>query len=82
MAGSYQLRRFMRPRTLSTKPGLHWGLGLSQYTQVTSPLRRYPDLLAHQQIRAFLQGRPPLSEEEVLAALAAGEAAAAATVLA
>jgi exoribonuclease-2 len=29
-----------------------------------------------------LQGRPPLSEEEVLVALAAGEAAAAATVLA
>jgi exoribonuclease-2 len=80
MAGSYQLRRCMRPRTLSAKPGLHWGLGLEQYTQVTSPLRRYTDLLAHQQIRAFLQGRPPLSEEEVLLALAAGEAAAAATV--
>lgn len=80
MAGSYQLRRCMRPRTLSAKPGLHWGLGLSQYTQVTSPLRRYTDLLAHQQIRAFLQGRPPLSEEEVLLALAAGEAAASATV--
>jgi exoribonuclease-2 len=70
----------MRPRTLSAKPGLHWGLGLEQYTQVTSPLRRYTDLLAHQQIRAFLQGRPPLSEEEVLLALAAGEAAATATI--
>jgi exoribonuclease-2 len=80
MAGSYQLRRCMRPRTLSAKPGPHWGLGLEQYTQVTSPLRRYTDLLAHQQIRACLQGRLPLSEEEVLVALAAGEAAAAATV--
>ncbi|GHV79462.1 exoribonuclease II [Spirochaetia bacterium] len=80
MAGSYQLRRCMRPRTLSAKPGLHWGLGLSQYTQVTSPLRRYTDLLAHQQIRAFLQGRPPLTEEEVLLALAVGEAGASATV--
>ncbi|MFP3042247.1 RNB domain-containing ribonuclease [Treponema primitia] len=85
MAGSYQLRRCMRPRTLSTKPGLHWGLGLEQYTQVTSPLRRYTDLLAHQQIRAFLKtgayrDRAPLAEEKILIALAAGEAAAAATV--
>jgi exoribonuclease-2 len=80
MAGSYQLRRCMRPRTLSVKPGLHWGLGLSQYTQVTSPLRRYTDLLAHQQIRAFLEGRPPLSEEEVSLALTTGEAGASATI--
>jgi exoribonuclease-2 len=70
----------MRPRTLSVKPGLHWGLGLEQYTQVTSPLRRYTDLLAHQQIRARLSGREPLDEDAVLLALAAGEAAAVATV--
>jgi exoribonuclease-2 len=53
---------------------------LAEYTQVTSPLRRYTDLLAHQQIRAFLRGAPPLTEEEVLFRLAAGEAAAAAAV--
>jgi exoribonuclease-2 len=85
MAGSYQLRRCMRPRTLSVKPGLHWGLGLDEYTQVTSPLRRYTDLLAHQQIRAALSAgaykdRLPLTEDEVLLALAAGEAATLATV--
>ncbi|MDR2484179.1 MAG: RNB domain-containing ribonuclease, partial [Treponema sp.] len=76
MAGSFQLRRCMRPRTLSVKPGIHWGLGLDEYTQVTSPLRRYTDLLAHQQIRAFLRNEPPLQEEEVILRLAAGEAAA------
>jgi exoribonuclease-2 len=80
LAGSYQIRRCMRPRTLSAKPGSHWGLGLEGYTQVTSPLRRYTDLLAHQQIRAFLTGTPPLTEEEVLFRLAAGEAAASAAV--
>jgi exoribonuclease-2 len=80
MAGSYQLRRCMRPRTLSVKPAAHWGLGLAEYTQVTSPLRRYTDLLAHQQIRAFLRGEPPLGEEELLPRLAAGEAAAVAGV--
>jgi exoribonuclease-2 len=85
MAGSYQIRRCMRPRTLSVKPGRHDGLGLEQYTQVTSPLRRYTDLLAHQQIRASLgagayRDIPPLDEDALLPALAAGEAAAAATV--
>jgi exoribonuclease-2 len=94
MAGFYQLRRCMRPRTLSTKPSRHWGLGMDTYTQVTSPLRRYTDLLAHLQIRALLRqeagllckeaglpdGREPLSADEVSARLGAGEAAAAAVV--
>ncbi|MDR3303671.1 MAG: RNB domain-containing ribonuclease [Treponema sp.] len=80
LAGSYQMRRCMRPRSLSAKPGLHWGLGLEAYTQVTSPLRRYTDLLAHEQIRALLCDKPPLSEDELLLHLAAGEAAASATV--
>jgi exoribonuclease-2 len=80
MAGACQLRRCMRPRTLSVKPGRHWGLGLAVYTQVTSPLRRYTDLLAHLQIRALLRGEEPLTEEEALARLGAGEAAASAVV--
>jgi exoribonuclease-2 len=78
MAGAYQLRRCMRPRSLSVKPGPHAGLGLELYTQVTSPLRRYTDLLAHQQIRAIL-GRapsPPLEEEALLLRLSAAEASA------
>jgi len=78
MAGSYQLRRCMRPRILSVKQGRHGGLGLDTYTQVTSPLRRYTDLLAHIQIRRFLRGGEVLSADEVLARIAAGEAAAAA----
>ena len=90
LAGAWQLRRCMRPRILSVKPGVHWGLGLDEYTQVTSPLRRYTDLLCHQQIRAWLntnegrgeasRGQGPLSEEEVLFRLGAAEAAAAAAV--
>jgi exoribonuclease-2 len=78
-AGSYQLRRCMRPRTLSARPAPHWGLGLDVYTQVTSPLRRYTDLLAHLQIRAMLRGGEPLSAEEVSVRLGAAEAAAQAT---
>ncbi|MDR0375698.1 MAG: RNB domain-containing ribonuclease [Treponema sp.] len=80
LAGSYQLRRCMRPRVLSTKPADHFGLGLAVYTQVTSPLRRYTDLLAHQQIRSVLREEKPISEEDVLVRLAASEAAALAVV--
>ncbi|MCL1813892.1 MAG: RNB domain-containing ribonuclease [Treponema sp.] len=81
-AGSYQLRRCMRPRSVSAKSGYHWGLGLDSYSQVTSPLRRYTDLLAHQQIYACLckeagvPGYEPLNEEALLYCLAAGDAAA------
>jgi exoribonuclease-2 len=81
LAGSYQLRRCMRPRRVSAKSGYHWGLGLDAYTQVTSPLRRYTDLLAHLQLRACLDaerdGAPKLlDEDELLLRLAAADAAA------
>ena len=76
IAGSFQLRRCMRPRSVSIKPSPHWGLGIDAYTQVTSPLRRYTDLLAHIQLRAILRGEKPLSAEEVSVRLAAAEAAA------
>jgi exoribonuclease-2 len=76
LAGAWQMRRCMRPRTISAKPAVHWGLGLDQYTQVTSPLRRYTDLLCHQQIRAFLKGGELLSGDEVLFRVSAAEAAA------
>jgi exoribonuclease-2 len=79
-AGSMQLRKCMRPRVLSTKPGRHQGLGLDTYSQVTSPLRRYTDLLSHIQIRSFLRGEKLLGADEVMAHLGAGEAAAAAAV--
>jgi exoribonuclease-2 len=79
-AGSWQMRRCMRPRILSTKPGCHQGLGLDTYTQVTSPLRRYTDLLAHLQIRAFLRKEIPLGTDELSARLGFCEAAASAAV--
>jgi exoribonuclease-2 len=75
-AGAYQLRSTMRPRRLSTEPGAHGGLGLELYSQVTSPLRRYSDLLAHLQIRAALRGEEALEGEEVLLRLGAAESAA------
>ncbi|HEV8320671.1 MAG TPA: RNB domain-containing ribonuclease [Myxococcota bacterium] len=40
----------------SLKPGRHAGLGVDQYLQVTSPIRRYLDLVAHRQLKALAAG--------------------------
>lgn len=57
-------RQFKASRT-SLEPEHHFGLGLSLYTRATSPLRRYLDLVVHQQLRLFLAGEPVLSEQEL-----------------
>lgn len=59
-------RRLMSPSYQSTTPGIHAGLGMPLYVQATSPLRRYLDLVAHQQLRAFLRGDALLDEQEIL----------------
>jgi len=47
----------------NVRPGRHMGLGLEPYAQVTSPMRRYLDLVAHQQLRAHLcEQIPPEGE--------------------
>ncbi len=66
MAEMYAYRRLFKPSRASLEPGPHFGLGLDTYTRVTSPLRRYADLIVHQQLRTFLGGGDPLSAEQVL----------------
>ena len=54
------LRSTMARSTLSTDaPARHAGLGLAAYTQATSPIRRYADLVAHWQVKAVLRGEEP-----------------------
>jgi exoribonuclease-2 len=65
LAGMYAVRQTLRPSQYSTAPGPHAGLGLAAYVQATSPLRRYLDLVTHQQLRAFVAGPRPLGGQEL-----------------
>jgi exoribonuclease-2 len=60
MAAMYAYRRQFKPTQVKTQPEPHAGLGLAVYSRSTSPLRRYSDLLTHQQLRAHLAGREPM----------------------
>src|SRR5690606_22441071 len=48
-------RRLLKRAETSTSMGLHYGLGLDAYTQFTSPIRRYQDLVLHRQIKLWLK---------------------------
>jgi exoribonuclease II len=73
LAGMYALRRFMKRGQLKSLPARHAGIGLDAYTQVTSPLRRYQDLIVHQQLRAHIRGRDLFTSQEILQRLGATE---------
>ena len=51
-----EILRSLQPTVLSTNPGLHFTLALQAYVQVSSPLRRYSDLVMHRQMKASLRG--------------------------
>ncbi|MGB5714777.1 MAG: ribonuclease R family protein [Waterburya sp.] len=60
------LRSCMPRSEMSMSPIRHACLGLESYVQVTSPIRRYTDLLSHFQIKAHLRGEElPFSREEL-----------------
>jgi exoribonuclease II len=66
-ARSCAMRRCMPKSEMSTTPARHAGLALNTYCQVTSPIRRYTDLLAHFQIKAHLRGDAlPFTAEQLL----------------
>ncbi|HQL33498.1 MAG TPA: RNB domain-containing ribonuclease [Treponemataceae bacterium] len=76
LAGEYRKRRGMRSRKVGTVPADHAGLGLGMYSQVTSPLRRYGDLVAHQQLHLWLDGKPLMDTDDMLLRIAQGDLAA------
>lgn len=75
LAGDFATIKCMRRRSVGVTPSSHAGLGLGMYSQVTSPLRRYGDLLCHEQLRAFLDGRNLIDKDAMLERLSAGDEA-------
>lgn len=75
LAGQFKLLRCMHKRSVGVTPAMHSGLGIAVYSQVTSPLRRYSDLIAHQQLRAYLNGEKLIDKDTMLERISQGDAA-------
>lgn len=65
IADMFATRKKLQRGKYSTEPDVHAGMGLDSYVQVTSPLRRYLDLLVHYQLRNFLENKQMISIEDV-----------------
>ncbi len=70
----FAFRRLLKRSHYQTSAGPHGGLAVPAYCQVTSPLRRYLDLVSHQQLRAYLKHAPLLSEEQLIERIGSTEA--------
>jgi exoribonuclease-2 len=62
---AYRLRRVMNRVEVGTRPLRHAGIGAEAYLTLTSPIRRFYDLLVEHQILGGLRGTPILSQQEV-----------------
>ena len=64
----------MKRTRLSTHPQPHSGLGLDLYTQVSSPIRRYTDLVILRQVAARIEGLPiPYEQTELFEVISNAE---------
>ncbi len=74
LAGMFAQRRTLKRSQLKSVHSPHAGLGLKAYAQATSPLRRYLDLVVHQQLRAQVRGDRTLAADQLLARVGAAQA--------
>ncbi len=69
----------MKPGETTSQPGSHFGLGISNYAQASSPIRRFTDLVCQRQVKATLLDEPlPYDQDDVLEVLGSVERAASA----
>jgi len=62
---AYRMRRVMNRVEVSTRPLRHSGLGAAAYLTLTSPIRRFYDLLIEKQILGALEGNPVFNEAQL-----------------
>ena len=59
------LRKGLSRGLTTAQPASHFSLGLEAYVQITSPIRRYGDLIAQRQLAAQAAGEPVVPAEEL-----------------
>ena len=65
LSESFNATKYFKRSAISTKIRPHSGLGLESYLRVTSPLRRYLDLLVHQQLSNFITEKKTLGDGQI-----------------
>ena len=63
---NYVQRRYLSRAELGTVPKPHSGLGMSAYTNWTSPIRRYLDLVVQRQLKRMVEGETPVYTQQDL----------------
>ncbi|KYQ89886.1 hypothetical protein DLAC_09862 [Tieghemostelium lacteum] len=66
LALTFYIKNFYEKADVSLQCQGHYSLGIDNYCWTTSPIRRYPDILVHSQIKNFLARNQPIYQNGYL----------------